>query len=158
MILNLERLGTPIDSIAYLACLLTDKIEGTLPITFSVLPARRLVQTRVVGDFDAAEIFQTISGVTSHPDYEPGFDILSDHREIGEPITPGQLKDLTGLLRQLADRFAGGHMAVVTTKPASYGMMRALSMQSIEGSLQVEVFKTMEEAEEYLASVRDRKD
>ncbi len=122
-----------------------------MPITFRVDPTRRLVQTTVIGDFETADIVRVITGAASHPDFEPGFDILSDHREIGEPITPAQLRDLTGLLRELSDRFAGGRWAVVTTKPASYGMMRALSMLTSDGSLQVEVFKTMEEAEAHLA-------
>jgi len=127
-----------------------------VPITFTVDPARRLVQATVVGDFDTADIVRVITGAADHPDFMPGFGILSDHWEIGEPMTPAQLRDLTGLLRQLADRFAGGRWAVVTTKPASYGMMRALSMLTSDGPMRVEVFKTMEEAEEYLSSARNR--
>ena len=126
-----------------------------MPITFTVDPARRLVQTAVIGDFDTADIVRVITGAADHPDFMPGFDILSDHREVGEPITPKQLRDLTELLRQLSDRFAGGRWAVVASKPASYGMMRALSTLTSEGSLRVEVFKTMEEAEEFLASARN---
>ena len=51
--------------------------------------ARRLV-FEIEGRFTLEEILDVINEAIEHPDFEPGFDVLSDHTGVERPITPNQ--------------------------------------------------------------------
>jgi len=126
-----------------------------MPIDYWIERDRHRVRTEVRGDFSTEDILRVISDVVAHPEFERGCNILSDHRQIGEPITTAQLEEMTGHLRQLSAEFAGSRLAVVTTKPASYGMIRMLSVMVEDMPLYVRVFDSMAPAEAWLESPGD---
>ncbi len=108
----------------------------------------------VSGDFTFDEILDTVTKAVNDPDFVPGCDILSDHTQVGEVLTMSQARRLTVHLRGLSEHFAGARWAVVTTKPASYGMMRMLSVLVEEVPMQLEVFHSFEDAERWLGEPR----
>jgi hypothetical protein len=115
---------------------------------------RRLVRFEIVGDFTLGEIFDNIGAALTHPEHRPGFDVLSDHIQIGRPITTAELEQVISHLATHAERLRGSHWAIVTRRPASYGMMRMLSAHAARIPLDVEVFQTLAEADEWLKSSR----
>lgn len=124
-----------------------------MPIRSWIEKDKRRVRSVVVGDFTMTDILATIRGALDDPEFEPGFDVLADHTDIGEPITTAQLDDM---IRYLAEsrKLTGSRWAVVTRKPASYGMMRMFSALAERIAIEVDVFETFDEAESWLASPR----
>jgi hypothetical protein len=125
-----------------------------MPIELWVDKDRRRICAVVSGDFTFEEILDTITKAVNDPDLMPGYDILSDHTQVGEVLTMGQARKMTAHLKGLSDYFAGSRWAVVTTKPASYGMMRMLSVLVEEVPIHLEVFHSFEDAERWLGQPR----
>jgi hypothetical protein len=123
-----------------------------MPIDCWIEQDRRRVRAELRGDFSTAAMLRVISDAVAQPEFERGFSILSDHRQIGQPITTAQLQEVTTHLRRLSDEFKGSRWAVVTTKPASYGMMRMFSVMVEDIPLYVRVFDNFAAAEVWLDS------
>ncbi len=123
-----------------------------MPIHYSIDPERRLVLATVRGDFTLDEIVASIDNAVQDSAFEPGFNVLSDHREVGNPITPTQLMQTVEHIGRDQSPLAGARWAVVTTKPASWGMMRAFAVWAESIPLTIQVFRSMEEAEAWLES------
>ncbi len=124
-----------------------------MPIEMRVKGAERLVLGKLRGAVGTREMIDALDGVVADPGFRPGFDVLSDHREIASPLAPDQLEALLGHLSTLGGSFAGSRWAIVTTAPASYGMMRMLSVLAEPIGLEVRVFREMDEAREWLGAV-----
>ena len=99
-----------------------------MPIKQWVESDRRRIRAVVYGNFTISEILGAIDSAVQDPGFEPGFDVLSDHTEIGEPLTISQAQEMVSHLKKLAKQMAGSRWAVVTREPASYGMRRMLSV------------------------------
>jgi hypothetical protein len=125
-----------------------------MPIETHIDKARRLIVSKVIGNFSIADIVTSIDTAIHHPDFTPGFDVLSDHSDIGQPMTPLQMEQTIGFLRSIAASIGGARWAVIATQPASYGMMRMLSVYAKSIPLDVRAFHTQIEAENWLASER----
>jgi hypothetical protein len=123
-----------------------------MPVQQWVERDRRRIRLVAAGELTMDDILKAINGAVEDPAFEPGFDVLSDHRALGEPLTSDQLKQATAHLQNLSQHFAGSRYAVVATTPASYGMMRMFSVLAERIPLKVGVFRSMEEAEAWLAS------
>ena len=128
-----------------------------MPIEHWIEKDRHRVRAVVTGEFTNDEIFQAIRASVEDPEFRAGFDILSDHTQIGTPITTQQAEALSSYLRGFSKYFAGSRWAVVTTKPASYGMMRMLSVFVEKVPMSLQVFKTVSEAETWLATPKEAK-
>ena len=110
---------------------------------------------RVYGEFTHDEIVETINRCVRDPEFRPGFKVLSDHTAVKVPVTPSQAKQMVEHLVNLADAFAGTRWAAVTSLPASYGMMRMVSVHAERVPLEVQIFSSLEEAEAWLDSVEE---
>jgi len=123
----------------------------------SLDPERRRINVRLVGDFTLEEILDGIARAVSHPDFEPGFDILSDHTLIERAIETDELTSVAERMRDLAPVLDGGRMAVVVSRPASLGMMHMMRVV-LEDVLDVRVFPSVSDAEVWLARPRSTDD
>lgn len=121
-----------------------------MPITSSIDERRRLVVAKVEGDFTLAEVLEAISKAVSDPRFQPGFSVLSDHRKVGTPLTPVQAQAMVAHLGTLADSLAGARWAVVTENPASFGMLRMVSVLAQRVPMEVEVFPSLDQAHHWL--------
>ncbi len=115
-----------------------------------VEPERRLVRIEIVGDSSTEEIIDAIDRLVSDPRTEPGFNILSDHTGVGEPLTTPQAHEMADHFQNLIGVMSGSRWAVVSRKAASIGMMRMLAVLLNNIPMTVEIFSTVEEAEEWL--------
>jgi hypothetical protein len=123
-----------------------------MSIEYRIDPENRRISISIVGDFAFSEAVDVLKRVTTSPDFEPGFDILSDHTQIGRAIGVEEAKDLVAMLRPLADRLRGTRWAVATSRIDSFGMMRMLSGLAESIPLEIRAFHNMEEAEAWLNS------
>jgi SAM-dependent methyltransferase len=123
-----------------------------LPVEHWVERDRRRVRAVVFGPLSIVEIVHAIDASVADPDFEPGFDVLSDHREVRQPITTAQLEAMVGHLGTLSEKLSGARWAVVTGSPASYGMMRMLAVFAERVGITVRAVHSLDEAEQWLAS------
>lgn len=121
-----------------------------MPLEYRIDRERRRIVVTVTGDFTMEEIVALIDTSTTDPDFEPGFDVLSDHTGVGRVITPAQAQGMVAHLRSISERVAYARWAVVATKAASYGMLRMVAALAEAVPMTVEVFSTVEEAEAWL--------
>lgn len=121
-----------------------------MPIESYVDAEKRCIFAKVSGDFTIQEIVDTIDQSVRNPQYRPGFCVLSDHTQIGEPLTPLQAGQMVEHMVTLAESLAGCRWAVVTTTQASYGMIRMVSVLAERVPIEVQVFTALEEAESWL--------
>ena len=121
-----------------------------MPIESHIDEERRCVVARVYGDFTFDDILEAIDHSVRDPRFRPGFAVLSDHTEVGEPLTPSQARRMVDHLESLADLMAGSRWAVVTSKAASFGMLRMVSVLAERVPMDVQVFSSHEEAEAWL--------
>ena len=117
-----------------------------MPISYRLDRPARLIRSTVEGDFSAAEMLSCVSEAV-HEAGEPGFNIVSDHRLIGEPATRDQVELLVDHLTTLQRFVRGSRWAVIVAKPASFGMMRMFAVLAERVPLQVRVFMDAAEAE-----------
>lgn len=122
-----------------------------MPLRHHVDVKRRRVVATLSGEVSLAEMLDAITASVSHPDFEPGFDVYSDHTGITRVFTTDQARRLAGHLASLSEQMAGSRWAIVTDKEASFGMMRMLSVFAQEVPMELEVFRSPEEAEQWLS-------
>ena len=125
-----------------------------MPVSWTIDAENRRVLARLVGDVQLHEMLDVITASTEDPRYRPGFDILSDHTQVGRVVDTGQVHAVVAHLQALADRLAGSRWAIYTRKPASFGMMRMLAVYAEKVPMHVRVFRTAHEAQAWLASPR----
>ena len=122
-----------------------------MPIVTRIERDRKRVIAIVTGDLFLDEMINAINSATEDPDFEPGFDVLSDHTGINAPISTTQAETLASHLESLKEYYSGSRWAVVTEEAASYGMMRMLSVFLTKVPMDLEVFYSFEEAEKWLS-------
>lgn len=123
-----------------------------MPIEHRIEPEQRRIRATVSGNFTLEEILDTINGTVNDPDFQRGYDILSDHTRVETAITTEQAGVTAEYLASLSLYFAGSRWAVVTTKDVSYGMMRMLSVFLERVPMDLRVFRSFDEAENWLAT------
>ncbi|MCA9506048.1 MAG: hypothetical protein KC616_23360 [Myxococcales bacterium] len=126
-----------------------------MPIHMHLDEERRRVLFRLEGDFTLDEIFEVIDRAVLDPRFQPGFSVLTDHLAVGEPLTPPQARRMVDHLIGLESRLGGSRWAVVTKRPASFGMMRMVGALASRVPVEVQIFGSLSEAEAWLDGVTD---
>jgi hypothetical protein len=122
-----------------------------MPITHLVNHDARLILTEIRGDFTTPELLNVVREVAREA-RDGGYNVVSDHRGIGEPATREQVEEFATQVTSLRSVFAGARWAFVASKPASYGMMRMFSVLISEVPLTVEIFHDRENAEHWAST------
>ena len=121
-----------------------------MPITAWVDEADKLARFEIIGEWTTEEMLRAVSRTLDALGGREGFDLLSDHRLIGKPATPEQIRALVGHLSRTGSALAGRRAAVVVGNAASYGMMRMLGVHAESIGIEVGIFATIPEAMEWL--------
>ena len=121
-----------------------------MPIRAWVDAQDKLARFEIEGAWTTAEMIEAVNLVLDAIGARKGFDLLSDHRKIGEPATPEQVRTLVGHLTREGSALVGRRAAVVVATEASYGMMRMLGAHAERIGIEVGVFSSMTEARAWL--------
>ena len=125
-----------------------------MPIHSKIDAERRLIVATVFDEISDTDIIEALNASISDPDFERGFNVLSDHTRIARVITTEQVNLMVDHMESLSDHLAGARWAIVTNSPASYGMMRMLSVFAKRVPLELQVFRDADEANKWLASTK----
>ena len=123
------------------------ELHVSMPVSFEVDREARLIRVAIRGDFTAAEMVAAVIG--SAKAAKPGYNILSDHREIGTPATRHQMEQVAMLMADMKTTFGGSRCAVIVATAASFGMMRMLSVLLEPADVTLEIFDDPVDAERW---------
>ena len=121
-----------------------------MPIESWIEKDNRRIRAVVYGEFSVDDIFETIEGATQNPEYEIGFNVLSDHTNITKPITVDQMKRMVFKIMRLSKQYAGTKWAVVTNQSISKKMMIETSKHLKRVPMKLAIFETIDAAEKWL--------
>ncbi len=124
-----------------------------MPVGYKISPERRLVTLAVTGDLDEPAIRDVERALTTDPAYDRDYDHLLDVRE------GRNLIGSSAVLREMAAKpivNPGVRRAIVTSNLVAYGLARLFQMTHDTRGLgdEIQIFRTMEEAEVWLALPR----
>jgi hypothetical protein len=122
-----------------------------MPTAVRVDGAARLAHADISGALATAEMVAGVHDVAALLAAHPGYAVVTDQRGVTEPATRPQIDAVVGALSSLSATFRGRHWAIVTTLPASYGMMRALGVYAEQIPIAVVVFLDPAAARAWLA-------
>ena len=109
-----------------------------------------MIVLTVEGDVSESDIEDYVERIRADPAADAGFDELVDLRALERPSLPPQV------LRQWARHFRDAgpvpphRMAIVASAEAIFGMSRLYQMEREDESLQIQVFREMDEARAWL--------
>jgi len=121
-----------------------------MPIRHWIDREHRLIRAEVSGSTSIEQMQECVRDAICHPDFRIGFNVISDHTRVTEIISTEQVKQLTSQLALFRNQLRNAKWAVVTTAPASVGMMRMLSVYLEQVPVTLRIFATEEEAMDWL--------
>lgn len=119
-----------------------------MPITWTLDREARLIRVEVRGEVTVAEMIECVTSAADEVG-EPGYNIVSDHRQIAAPVTKPQLERLTHRLLALRPVFQDSRWATVVSSPASFGMMRMFAVFLQQVPITLEIFSETADAERW---------
>ena len=122
-----------------------------MPISLELDVAQRTVHIRVWGRVSRPDVLEALHAMLEDVRFEPGFAQLCDLREVGElEITGADLRSIADVALGVADRLGAGRLALVSDRPAVFGMSRMYEVFSEELPVSVRAFRDYEEAVRWL--------
>jgi len=125
-----------------------------MPIEYRIEKDKKKVSAIATGIVSVEDMVRATTSIVKDPSFIPGFDILSDHTRIERPLETEQLKALVSHMTGLTTYCSNSRWVVVTSKVASYGMMRMLAAYLAIVPMELQVFYSFDDAEKWLSSPR----
>lgn len=90
----------------------------------------------------------------SHPEYQPGMNILMDHRQLEtHQLTTANIQAIAQISRSRKASFGSGKLAICVSEEVDYGLVRMWqSYSDDELEIQVKIFRDCKSAEQWLTS------
>ena len=122
-----------------------------MPVEVSIDVENNLVHRKLQGRVSAEELLESIDAVVNDPDFDPGMKSLNDLRGVIHTTDKEYVMKIAEAMMGHADKLASGKIAVVASADVVFGMMRMLESYISDSSLEVMVFKDLDEAKHWLA-------
>ena len=121
-----------------------------MSVTHMLDETHRLVRIEVSGTLTTAEMMAELDRAEAEVAGRGTYRVLSDHRGVETPATKEQIEAVVARLGRDGGPFHGTKWAVVTVKPASYGMIRMLAVLAEKIPIDVGIFDRVPDAEAWL--------
>jgi hypothetical protein len=121
-----------------------------MPFKYAIDHEARLVSVTVSGQVTAEEALKAFEEIVSHSDFRPGMKVLSDHRQMETVMPTRFVGALISRVRSFREKLSGARWAMVETSAAGYGMARMASVLAESMQVEIQVFRTVEEARLWL--------
>ena len=123
-----------------------------MPVTYRIDPDAKLIRTRCMGEVTFTEVADHFRELERDPACGEDFDVVLDLSEVSSIPTPGQLRAVTIEIERLQPKIPFRACAVVANTDVLFGMSRMFEAFAEERFRAIRVFRTVEEAEGWLAS------
>ena len=122
------------------------------PIEYTIHPESGLLYVWAEGHLRSSDILAYLQAVEADPDFEAGLRVLTDLRRVDHyDLDPDDIRTVAAANAGLHESLPPGRrLALVSPKDAVYGLLRMFQALSEGQNLNVQVFRTIEEAVEWL--------
>lgn len=137
-----------VEIVGNVACWGTCDILQTVAVQLTIDVNQRLVISTFYGEASDADLSETASRISSHPDFDPSFSEIIDL----SGITAGTFSTsaLANLSRQASVFTPTSVHVVIAPQPHMFGLARMVEVQAEETKPNAMVLKTMDEARKFL--------
>src|SRR2546423_15488827 len=120
-----------------------------MPISYTISLEDRLIRAVATGLISAPDLHQLIDALLEDPRLGPGLRGLYDASNAEPDITILQLAEVAGKVRELLNRGLG-RIALVAKSSATYRVSKTFTVLARAIGIDVDVFTTLSDAEEWL--------
>jgi hypothetical protein len=118
----------------------------------------KLARVTARGKVNVLELRDIYSEIIKHGDWQAGFNILCDYREIKNfDVSSQDIDEISEWQKSVDEKIGSGKCAVVASKDSVFGMSRMWEMVSSERSQHICVFRDFNDAITWLAEPDIRK-
>lgn len=125
-----------------------------MPVVYEIDAPNGLIRTRCVGDVTLEDVLEHFKTLAQDPECPEHLDVLLDLCQQTSLPRSYELKEVTWAIRKIQGRVQFGACAVVVCTNALYGMLRVFQVFTEGVFGKVEVFRSAEAANAWLAEVR----
>jgi len=125
-----------------------------MPVKYQIDTANAIIRTECVGDVTLDEVINHFRELGQDPNCPEQLDVLLDLREQSSIPESDQLRVVTGEIARVCGRVQFGLCAIVAARDVLYGMLRMFQVFSETYFREAKVFRTLSEAEQWLAVER----
>ena len=123
-----------------------------MPITYQIDPAEEIVFTTSEGDVTLDDIAEHCRKLKADKAFNPSFSELLDYRATSPALSLDEMRHVASSL----DPYSGdARRAIVASSDLNYGVARMF--EAVHAGITVAVFRSMDEALEWLRPERDRR-
>ena len=122
-----------------------------MPMHYRIDAERGMLFVTAVGETNQPERLEIMQAWMRDPDFRPGLQTLADFSDSSNVPTLGELEEIVGIMRRNASAIGQKKIAIVTTRPVSFGVARQFGALAPGGFLTVRVFKDRDAALAWLA-------
>lgn len=116
-------------------------------ISYRIDKANQLVTATALGDVFFQDYRAMLAVMVEDPDFDPEFDRLWDMRQ-GDPMLSGD--EVRGVAKVVANVVGGRRAAIVAPGDVAYGLSRMYSVFLEDAGIDVQAFRTLDEATTWL--------
>ena len=92
---------------------------------YSIVSRDGFLEVRTIGDGELQALANMLAELVSHPQWEPGGNLLVDHSELNAgPITPNDVRFLADKCALLRERFGRARCAHLVARNLEFGLVR----------------------------------
>jgi hypothetical protein len=123
-----------------------------MPVKYKIDKANRIIRTRCTGPVTIEEVVDHFRILERDPDCPDSMDVLLDLSEETSIPEKANLQRVAEEIRRIRGRVQFGSCAIVAGTDALFGMLRMLEVFTEQYFRESFVFRTVDEAEVWLAS------
>ena len=123
-----------------------------MPVDIAIDQSRDVIRATLTGLAGTDEVFAAFTKAYARPEYHRGMAALVDARDYPHQNSIEDVRRIADFLTRRPETAGGVRLAVVVSRPVSYGMMRQLQAYLDASPLKVSIFYDLEEAERWLAA------
>lgn len=127
---------------------------GPMPVVYKLNPADKFIYTQCIGNVTPAEISEHFRELVRDPDCPDRLTVLLDLTETTSVPWTYEIRGVNQDLESVRGKVAFDACAVVASKIVLFGMMRMFAVLAQRHFTSIRVFRTVPEAEEWLAAQR----
>ena len=125
-----------------------------MPVKYQIDTANAVIRTECVGDVTLDEVVNHFRELVRDPNCPERLDVLLDLREQSSIPESEQLRVVSREVARAGGRVQFGVCAIVAPRDVLYGMLRMFQVFSEAHFREAQVFRTLAEAELWLAAER----
>jgi hypothetical protein len=122
-----------------------------MPMRYTIDSERGMLFLSADGETSQAERFEAMQEWMRDPEFRPGLQTLADFSESENVPTLAELEEIVGYMRRYQSAIGQKKIAIVTTRPVSFGVARQFGALVPGDFLTVQVFKDRDAALAWLA-------